>query len=64
MKYRVVYATDNGPTFSEWPSLEEIASLLLMWGRSGMELKTDSVWKQVRGKWVPAWDGQFRGREV
>ena len=63
-KYRLVEAKDSGPYFSEWQSLEEVTSLLLSWGRGGLKLKTDSVWKKVRGKWVPAFPYQFKGTQV
>lgn len=58
MKFRTVFASDVGPQFIDHRSLEELAVWLLRCGRAGAIYASESMWKTVRGKWVPivGWD--------
>lgn len=59
MKYRIVWASWHGPAFSEWATLEEVVQFLMMLGRKGLVLATESIWVKKRGKWVALNPWQF-----
>lgn len=59
MKFRVVQASCDGPSFYEFDSLSQLASCLMAWRVGGSYDKTSSCWKLIRGKWVPVWPWQL-----
>lgn len=56
MKYRIVEAASFGPVFFEYGTLEVMAQSLLGWTNNGLKSYSGSIWKKVRGKWVPLHD--------
>ncbi len=53
MQIRIVTPSECGPAFYVTKSAEDALSLLLRWGQSRCFAGSESIWKMVRGKWVP-----------
>lgn len=57
-QFAVVNPAMIGPKVEFYRSMDAVASLLMDWARIGCDCKADTVWKRVRGKWVPAFPWQ------
>ena len=57
MKHRIVWPSDIGPAFYEWPNFDAMAACLMTWLSmgAGVGMNDATAWKFKYGKWQPVW---------
>lgn len=62
MSHRIAYAGPDGPAFFDFRTEREVLAVLMVWRQLGSTDRTATLWKKLRGAWVPVFPWQHGER--